>query len=290
MFGYVKPFRPELRMKELDAYKAVYCGLCGQLGRSYGPIARMTLSYDFTFISMLYWAVNAEKPQTAQRRCSVNPLKKIQMCTGGAALELSADIACILLYHKLLDNLRDGGVFTVLGCTLVRPLAARARRIAAGKWSAQDAQIADSMQRQILLEQQGCDRIDAACEPTALMLGGILGMLAEDMQQKRVLTRLGYLLGRYVYLCDALDDVEKDLASGSYNPIILHYGLHKGDRDLTNIHQQVAMSLNMTIGEAEKTLSLLQMHDFVPIIQNIIPMGLRATVEEILAKKKEITQ
>ena len=28
MFGYVRPFKPELRMKEYEAYKAVYCGLC----------------------------------------------------------------------------------------------------------------------------------------------------------------------------------------------------------------------------------------------------------------------
>ena len=53
MFGYVKPYKPELRVRELEEYKAVYCGLCRELGQSFGLFARFTLSYDFAFLAML---------------------------------------------------------------------------------------------------------------------------------------------------------------------------------------------------------------------------------------------
>lgn len=57
LFGYIRPFQPELRIKEYEAYKSVYCGLCKELGRQYGIFARFTLSYDFTFLAILSMAV-----------------------------------------------------------------------------------------------------------------------------------------------------------------------------------------------------------------------------------------
>ena len=48
MFGYVKTCTPQLRLCEWEAYRGIYCGLCRTLGRRFGPLARLTLSYDFT--------------------------------------------------------------------------------------------------------------------------------------------------------------------------------------------------------------------------------------------------
>jgi hypothetical protein len=53
MFGYVVPHKPELKVKELDFYKSVYCGVCKQAGKKYGRLMRMFLSDCFygTFTS-----------------------------------------------------------------------------------------------------------------------------------------------------------------------------------------------------------------------------------------------
>ena len=50
MFGYVKPDKSELRIKEYETYKAVYCALCKELGKRYGLMSRLTLNYDYTFL------------------------------------------------------------------------------------------------------------------------------------------------------------------------------------------------------------------------------------------------
>ena len=55
MFGYVRPFRPELKCKDFDLYRATYCGLCRCLRRRYGLIAPMLLNFDFTFLALLLW-------------------------------------------------------------------------------------------------------------------------------------------------------------------------------------------------------------------------------------------
>lgn len=49
MFGYVRPNRDELKVRELRDYEALYCGLCRALGRRHGFFARFFLNYDFTF-------------------------------------------------------------------------------------------------------------------------------------------------------------------------------------------------------------------------------------------------
>ena len=53
MFGYIKTCTPQLRLCEWEAYRGIYCGLCRTLGRRFGPLARLTLSYDFTFYATL---------------------------------------------------------------------------------------------------------------------------------------------------------------------------------------------------------------------------------------------
>ena len=45
MFGYIKTCTPQLRLCEWEAYRGIYCGLCRTLGRRFGPLARLTLSY-----------------------------------------------------------------------------------------------------------------------------------------------------------------------------------------------------------------------------------------------------
>ena len=53
MFGYVRPLRDELKCRDFDLYRAVYCGLCAAMRRRYGWLAPMFLNYDFTFLALL---------------------------------------------------------------------------------------------------------------------------------------------------------------------------------------------------------------------------------------------
>ena len=287
MFGYLKPFKPDLRICEFDAYKAVYCGLCGQLGKSFGPVARLTLSYDFAFLCMLGYAVSSEKPVIQRRRCHFNPMRKLPVCAPDGRLSFGADMAVIMLYYKLIDNLRDGGLAGRVLCGAGRPFAARAHRKASARHPQCEAAIATAMSSQQELEKNLTASVDAACQPTALAMQSILAQLCDDPGQKRVLERVGYLIGRYVYLCDALDDLEKDLKTGSYNPFILRYKLEK-DADaaaLSAVFSHGRDALYLTAGEAGKAYQLLDSAVFGPILDNMFYQGLKAGADEILLRR-----
>ena len=199
MFGYVQPAKGQLRVCEYELYKAVYCGLCKQLGRRYGPFSRLSLSYDFTFLALLQMGLDQQDPQFQPGRCLLNPLKRVPICREQAALDFSCGTAMIMLYFKALDNYRDGRLPQKLLALLCKPFCYSAYRKAAGQYPQVAAVLYEMVSGQAQLEADRCSSVDRACEPTALAMAQICRMLSPQPGQQRVLERMGYLLGRYIY-------------------------------------------------------------------------------------------
>ncbi len=304
MFGYIRPLLPELKVRELAEYKAVYCGLCGELGRSFGPLARLCLSYDFTFLSMLRSAVsgNADAAKdSAQRRCYVNPFKKIRCAGDSEALRFGADVAAIMLYYKLLDNIADSSPLKKSGWFFLRPFAAAAYKKAAARQPEAAGFVKESVSRQAEIEACRSGSLDEAAEPTAAAMAGLFGLLARPPgdgdpekyeRQCRALSRLGYLTGRYVYLCDALDDLRDDLKCGGYNPLIIGFNIAGDDGETIKKAESFAKeSLYMTAGEAVLAYNLLDIAVYRPVLDNIVCLGLKSGVDAITertAKHKNV--
>ena len=281
MFGYIRAFKPELKVREFESYKAVYCGLCRELGREYGPLARMTLSYDFTFLAMMALSLREEEPGFTVERCPVNPLKRVPCCGTEEETVFCCDMAVLMLWHKLRDDAADSGLARRLGAKLGLLLATAARK----KAERRQPQLAELFQRQMdrqaALEQEGCADLDRACDPTATILGEVFASLSRKEGERRVLRRLGYLLGRYVYMADALDDLEKDRQRGAYNPFLL-----RGDPQ-QRLREQAKASLYLTIGEMGTAWQLLEPRRFGPVLENILLLGLKNTADLIALPAKE---
>jgi len=157
-------------------------------------------------------------------RCAAHPLRKQSCCLPGTVQTFSAAAAMVLFYYKVQDDLADRGFWKRLGALLLLPYAKRARRRAlavCGQAAPVDAAAAKMAAAQQSLEAELCPSVDRAAEPTAEFLSTALGVfLPGEGAQAAVLRCFGYLLGRYVYLCDALDDLEDDRKTGNYNPFL----------------------------------------------------------------------
>ena len=273
-------------MKELDAFRAVYCGLCRQLGKSFGPLARLTLNYDFVFLAMLSYAHSGATPEIKRGRCAVNPLLRVPICSTDKIMISCADIAALMIYYNLLDKMDDAGALSKIVFSTLRPFAASARKKAAKRKPEAEDIIARLYHSQREAQEDKNATPDSAAEPTATALGELSANLSDNPMQKRVLERFGYMLGRYIYLADALNDLERDLKTGSFNPLINRIRESGGGEDaLSEARDYARQTLLMTAGEAGLTCGLLELRVFEPIIHNIVYQGLSEQAKRIYGKK-----
>jgi hypothetical protein len=156
-----------------------------------------------------------------------------------------------------------------------RAVDVRARAVQADDVGPQ-AVVADYIAEQREFEKQGKFDLDAAADPTAKALGKIFMCFGGDSASGRVLRRLGYCMGRYIYIIDAVSDFESDLKNGSYNPFC---GCTK--QEMIDLARQ---AVNLSAAEAQRAFELLDICKFKDILGNIIYLGLEETSKEVFKK------
>ncbi len=295
MLGYVKAYKPNLKMSEYELYRGVYCSLCKNLGRRYSPLAQLFLSFDFTLAALITLSLKDEKCRFLHSRCPYNPAKKCLKCADSSYLDSCADAVIITVYYKLLDNLHDKGIKDKILAALIFPIIALMHKKAKRLSPETDSITKAAIKKQNTAEKTGSG-IDAAAEPSARALADIFS-LGLDGDEKLIVSTLGYMVGRFVYILDAVDDLEKDMKSGNFNPFsgeITDFSNLLQKRSFADKAQQM---LNLTQNEAVAAFDLLETKRFGSIISNIIYDGLEQSANEVLAKytksdcksKKEIS-
>lgn len=274
MFGYIRIDKDELSEREYERYRAVYCSLCRQLGKEYSVFARFILSYDCTFYALLVMSLTKECPQFQDGRCRFNPAKKCSYCVSDQqALSQAAALSVSSVYFKLIDNIRDSGFFKKLFCRIMKPIFSRWREKAKRYFPFIDKAVEDLTSGQERVEQNLSCTVDEAADPTATMLSTIclsipnhfsLNLSFDIEKQKRILSTLGYFLGRWIYLMDAVDDFDDDKKKGGFNPFVI------AGYDEDNIIQNVLPMLNHTLSEVLLTYGLMDKGRYDEIISNIL--------------------
>ena len=284
MFGYIKPYKPEMKVKEFDTFKAIYCGLCKQLSHVFGPFSSLTLSYDFTFIATVSLAMSDSCKGFKKCSCVANPLKKKACLLPCDDLTFCASTALLMMYYKVIDNINDSGFFGKLKGYCLFPFVALARRKATKIYPDVDLIIGNAMKKQGEIEKNENTSVDRAADSTASALALIFERLCDDITQKKILNRFGYLIGRYVYFADALDDIDDDLKSKSYNPFLTKFA--NENKTLDEIKDYAKGVLNLTVGEIPPAYELLNLNRHKEILDNIIYLGLHNEIHNILTKKE----
>lgn len=282
MIGYVKAFKPELLVGEYELYRGVYCSLCRSLGRNYSPIAQLFLSYDYALAALVRLAVCGDKCVFERGRCPYNPLKKCLRCLNRETLDLCSHAIIITVYNKALDNLHDKGFSSRLLAALIMPVVYPMYRKARRRAPEVDGFVREAMLMQSEAEKKGAV-LDEAAHPSAQALGKILS-LGSDGGERELLNTLGYMIGRYVYILDAADDLPGDVKRGNFNPFAARAGELESESGRAGFAKSVMQMLNLTQSEAVKALGELDIKRFDGILENIIYDGLTACARETLSK------
>ena len=276
MFGYVKPHPPELKVKEYDFYRSVYCGLCRALGQRIALCAELTLSYDIVYLALLAMALRGEKAEITSRRCAAHPFSKRPMVNKNDSLILSAETGALLSYYKLIDDLRDHRGLRRLPSLLLYPAAKYLKRKikAPEQLEYEINRGLDSLNK---LETEHTDSVDAPAEAFGEIMAAVFARVCGDGNNRLIGEVIGKHTGRWIYIIDALDDFENDKKRGSYNPFLYN-------AEITT--QNIENALTGELINIEKAVNIIDFNDsgIENIIKNIIYLGMPRRASEIIKK------
>ena len=177
MYGYVRPFVPELKVREHEMYRAVYCGLCRALGGTGGQGARMTLSYDLTFLCAFRMAAEGTLPEDERRRCVMHMREKRLTVKPNPCMLYGAVASVLIAKAKLDDDLKDENgakkIRAGAGLPFVRRMLARAEKRSAVFPEGADRDIFDLLGNLSAMEEAGC----VSADETAGAFGEVLSYI-----------------------------------------------------------------------------------------------------------------
>lgn len=273
MFGYIRPLECELKVREQAEYRAFYCGLCKTIGKRYGALERLTLSYDCAFLAAFLHALTNGASFT-RGNCGPRCYRgKRPIANASPELDYAADINVLLSYYKLGDDAADDKQALKAASQLALK---RAYRKAAKRHPALDVELRENIQQLAEFERQKIASTDEPSDTSGQILAAVIrhAPMLPDSEQVAC-GWMFYNLGKWVYLIDAWDDREKDEKSGGYNPFVL------GEKSA----EDAEFLLNITLSEAEKGYNLITFISPSGLMDNIMRLGLDAVQRRVLKRE-----
>ncbi len=286
MFGYVRAYVPELKMREYEYYRAVYCGLCRANGRATGCMSRFSLSYDFVFLALVRIALSGITPKFRYRRCAAHPAKKRNEMLPNTELEYCARAGALLTYHKLRDDLNDEFGRRRLRARAGLVFARGMRRRASKDLPGLEEKIKSGLNRLAELEKSGVASVDIPAEVFGNITSDILSYGLED-KKKTVAKQIGYHVGKWIYIADALDDYPEDVARGRYNPFAKLWNGGIPDESREGIRAALTHEL-INAGLGFDLIDYGNSDTLRGVISNIIYCGMPRRIDDIMQKGGKI--
>lgn len=287
MFGYLRPDKPEMKVREYETYKSAYCGLCRYLGKDYGIIARLTLSYDCTLLAMLMMSLKNESIDFVRKNCTVNPLKKCSYClSSGESYHFAGAVSVIMTYYKFEDIILDSGFFKRFAARLLKLLFHRSHKKAVCSYPKIEEITKTMITEQIKIENDKNAGIDPSAEPTATAISRLCVLMGNNDDERIILKEFGYYLGRWIYLIDAADDYFDDKKNKAFNPFVNKFK-ENDNADNRDIINYCNATLNHSASMALAAFNLLDLRLHKPILENIMNLGLASVQRQRLFTDKK---
>lgn len=260
MFGYVNIDKAELKFKEYYKYKGYYCGLCMNLKKNYSQISRLTLNYDMTFLILILSSLYEVEDRAVKKRCIVHPIKK-QIIIENEITDYASAMNIILAYYNCKDNWLDEKDFkSLLFSKVLNSDYKKTVRL----YEEKEKFIKSSLENIIKLENSDTSDIDSISNEFGNLMGEL--MVYKNDHWEKVLRKVGFFLGKYIYILDAYLDIEADKKSNSYNPFI--------KLNLDNVDDYANEILMMNLSFLNEEIDKLPLIKDKGIIDNIIYSGI----------------
>ncbi len=277
MFGYVRTDTPYLYIKDDILYRAMYCGVCKGIAEVCGQRARMGLSYDVTFMSVLLHNILGQDVKIEKSHCLTHCIRGRQMACTDELTRMLGAFNTELVYYKYTDDIADGDkgrgkrLWFKKGHKRVQEKYPEIARIVKENMSAQET-----------LEKTGDAGLDRSADATANMLAEFSDYVLGEKRTSYT-RRLFYAIGKWIYLIDALDDYDKDLKKGAFNPFINEFPAECRTEMLDKHRESVEFAFHSLFFEIRETLCDIPFRFNRDLSDNILLRGLPMMTKRIMS-------
>lgn len=276
MFGYLTADRAYLTPEEDLRYRGAYCGLCRNLRRRFGQPAGFTLNYDLCFLILLLQSLYEEPERSGEDVCIAHPFQA-RPWWECPFTDYAADMNMALSYLKFRDNWEDEGSLASLAFSAGMKKTWRSLK---ERYPRQCGAMEQSVQLLTQLEREKREDPDGAAETFALLMSEVF-VYRED-RWAATLRPFGAALGRFLYVADACDDLERDATLGRYNPFRRYYGAAENEERFRDI-------LRMLLGDAMASFDRLPLVQDAGLLKNILCLGLWTKFDQKYSKDSNST-
>ncbi len=273
MLGVMTVRKEELKFREFDRYRAFYCGLCRAIGKRCGSACRMALSFEMTFLSMLLTALYESETLEEYRRCGFHPVQKRPMLSN-EAIDYCADLSALVSYYDLRDGWEDERRLDRLAESA---LLKKAAQRAGNDLPRQRKAVEHYVQALHEVEARNDQNLDVAANLTGEMLAELYVMRTDVYE--RDLRELGYYLGKFIYLCDCYEDIERDEKKKNYNPLLSR-------RNQPSFAEDCEQMLGDMMARAARAFERLPILQDAQIMRNILYSGVWLKFENASNRRK----
>lgn len=283
MFGYIKAYPQELRLRENEYYRAAYCGLCRAMGKCCGCCSRAALSYDMVFALLVRMAISGTEPEFETGRCALHPFKKRVFMKLNPELRFTAYASSLLSYEKLTDDIRDEKGVKKATARVARVFLSGASKRARAELPELSERLSVGLYELSALEAKKEPSVDIPADLFGNIMAEIISYGYEG-PNKKIASEIGAHAGRWVYIVDALDDCEQDLKKGRYNPFLMLYGAPPSGAQKELLPDILNAEL-ISIGNAMDLIDRGGRRDLFEILENIVGYGMRESADRAIKGK-----
>ncbi len=276
MFGYININRNQLTEESKEAYQAYYCGLCQKLRNNCGTKGQMLLNYDMTFLIVLLTGLYELEFQKQEFTCPMHPTRK-QTAWLNEATGYAADMNLLLGYHNLEDDWKDDKSYTKKALAkILEKDYVNVRE----KYKRQAEAVETYMEKLKAAEEDKEQNLDVTAGLTGEMMGEIFDWKRDEWSEE--LHCLSFYMGKFIYLMDAYEDMEKDKKKKQYNPLRLMADQCQGDFETF-----CKLMLTSMMSECARSFERLPILTHADILRNVLYSGVWSKYEYLQLKKKK---
>ncbi len=277
MFGYVIVNKPELKFREFDCYQSWYCGLCRSLKENYGIVGQMTLSYDMTFLILLLTGLYEPETAAGKSRCIAHPFTP-HLNRRSEFTDYAADMNILLSWYKRADDWDDEHS---PASRVSMAFLQKKKDAVAAKYLRKAEQIGVLMEKIRRCEEDGERNPDLASGYFGEIMAEVFACRRDEWEES--LRRMGFFLGKFIYLMDAWEDMDRDARTGNYNVLLMK---RREMADETAFAAYADGVLRMMMAECSRAFETLPILENVEILRNILYSGVWCRYEAARRKKE----